>query len=98
MLTKPNPLIELDWPNFRPWTVAPVTHSISEHPLLQIDQLVELAKRLDSQGRIRAHTNDAGAGTSFGEAHHLHPVKGPAVHTLEHIEAAGAWMSQLNVQ
>jgi hypothetical protein len=98
MLAKPSPLIELDWPNFRPWAVAPVTHRISEHPLLQIDQLVELAKRLDSEGRIRAHTNDAGAGTSFSEAHQLHPVKGPAVHTLEHIEAAGAWMSLLNVQ
>lgn len=53
MLGKPNPLVEFDWPNFNPWAVAPVRHRISEHPLLQIDQLVELAKRLGRKGRIR---------------------------------------------
>jgi hypothetical protein len=98
MLTKPSPLIELDWPNFRPWTVTPVTHSISEHPMLQIGQLVELAKRLDSEGRIRAHTSNAKAGTSFNDAPDLHPVVGSVAQTMEHIEAAGAWMSLLNVQ
>jgi Cupin-like domain len=98
MVAKTNPLIELDWSNFNPWTVAPVTHKISEHPKLQIDQLVELAKRLESQGRVRAHTSDAEAGTSFGDAADLHPIKGPLIHTMEHIEAAGAWMSLLNVQ
>ena len=98
MLVKPSPLIELDWPNFRPWAVAPVRHKVSEHPLLQIDQLVELAKRLENEGRIRSHTNDAEAGTSFGDAPDLHPIKGPLVHTMQHIEAAGAWMSLLNVQ
>jgi hypothetical protein len=98
MLAKSSPLIDSDWPNFNPWAVTPVRHSISEHPLLQIDQLVELAKRLESKGRIRAHTNDAEAGTSFGDASDLHPVKAPLVQTIEHIEAAGAWMSLLNVQ
>ena len=98
MLTKPSPLIELDWPNFRPWTVTPVTHSISEHPMLQIGQLVELAKRLDGEGRIRSHSNNAKAGTSFNDAPDLHPVAGPVAQTMEHIEAAGAWMSLLNVQ
>ena len=98
MLAKSSPLIEMDWPNFNPWAVAPVRHKISEHPLLQIDQLVELAKRLESKGRIRAHTNDAGAGTAFGDAPDLHPVKGALIQTMEHIEAAGAWMSLLNVQ
>jgi hypothetical protein len=98
MLAKTDPLIELDWPNFRPWAVSPVTHKISEHPLLQIDQLIELAKRLENQGRIRSHTNDVEAGTSFGDAPDLHPVKGSLVQTMEHIEQARAWMSLLNVQ
>ena len=98
MLAKPSPLIEFDWQNFCPWAVTPVRHRISEHPLLQLDQLVELAKRLENKGRIRSHTNAAEAGTSFGDAPELHPVKGPLVDTMAHIEGAGAWMSLLNVQ
>jgi hypothetical protein len=94
----PTPLIELDWASFRPWSVAPVTHLISQHPLLQLDQLVQLAKRLENDGRIRAHTNDAQAGTPFGDAPDLHPIKAPVISTMEQIREAGAWMSLLNVQ
>ena len=92
------PLIELDWSNFKPWAVTPVSHKISEHPLLQIAQLIELAKRLEAKGGIRAHTSDAGAGTAFGDAPDLHPVEAPLIQTMEHIEATKAWMSLLNVQ
>jgi len=98
MLTRPIPLIELDWAGFRPWAVAPVKHRISDHPLFQIDKLLALAKRLEAKGRIRAHRNDAQAGTPFGAASDLHPVNAPLMQSLEHIEAAGAWMSLLNVQ
>src|ERR1043166_2960862 len=98
MIGKLSPLIELHWPNFDPWAVAAVRHKISGHPLLQINQLVELAKRLESHGRIRAHRNDAQAGTSFADAADLHPIDSPLIQTIEHIEAAGAWMSLLNVQ
>jgi hypothetical protein len=98
MLTRPIPLIELDWAGFRPWAVAPVRHRISDHPLFQIDKLLALAKRLEAKGRIRAHKNDAQAGTPFGAAADLHPVNTPLMESLEHIEAARAWMSLLNVQ
>ncbi|WP_407170704.1 cupin-like domain-containing protein [Bradyrhizobium sp. ORS 111] len=98
MLSNPASLIELDWAHFDPWAVMPVTHRISDHPRLQIEELVELAKRLESKGRIRAHTNAAEAGTSFSNAPDLHPVKQPLVRTMEHIAAAQAWMSLLNVQ
>lgn len=98
MLTRPIPLIELDWANFRPWAVAPVKHRISDHPLFEIDKLLGLAKRLQAKGRIRAHKNDAQAGTPFNAASDLHPVNAPLMDSLEHIEAAKAWMSLLNVQ
>jgi hypothetical protein len=98
MLTRSTPLIELDWANFRPWAVTPVKHTISDHPLFQIDKLVALAQRLEARGEIRAHKNDAKAGTPFGAASDLHPVNTPLIQSLEHIEAARAWMSLLNVQ
>ncbi|WFU79142.1 hypothetical protein QA645_32115 [Bradyrhizobium sp. CIAT3101] len=98
MPSKPTPLIDLDWNTFDPWAVTPVTHRISNDPRFRIEELVELAKRLGSKGRVRAHTNAAGAGTSFANAPELHPVKDDLVHTMEHIQAAKAWMSLLNVQ
>ncbi|WP_063697761.1 cupin-like domain-containing protein [Bradyrhizobium centrolobii] len=98
MPSNPTPLIDLDWNKFNPWAVTPVTHRLSDDPRFRIESLVELAKRLDSKGRIRAHTNAAEAGTSFANAPDLHPVKNNLIHTMEHIEAAKAWMSLLNVQ
>ena len=68
-----NPLIELDWDSFRPWSVARVEHSISKHPLLQIDQLIELSQRLEAEGRVRSHSSQAVAGTPFNDAPTLHP-------------------------
>lgn len=98
MLSNSTPLIDLDWKDFNPWTVTPVTHRVADDPRFRIEQLVELAKRLDSKGRIRAHANSAEAGTSFANAPELHPINDDLVRTIEHIQAAKAWMSLLNVQ
>jgi hypothetical protein len=98
MATDPAPLMDLDWNKFDPWAAMPVTHSLSDDPRFRIEQLIELAKPLDSKGRIRAHTNAAEVGTSFANAPDLRPLKEDLVRTMEHIEGAKAWMSLLNVQ
>ena len=98
MLTKPEHLIELDWPSFQPWRVTTVRHRLADHPLLQLDQLNQLAKRLEETGSIRSHSNLATAATSFHNAPSLHPNRASAKDTLEHLREAGAWLSLLNVQ
>src|ERR1700754_1655672 len=98
MRSNSTPLVDLDWKDFNPWAVTPVTHRVADDPRFSVEQLVELAKRLDSKGRIRAHANSAEAGTSFANAPELHPINDDPARTIEHIQAAKAWMSLLNVQ
>lgn len=94
----PAPLIELDWNNFHPWKVAAVRHKLSDHPLLQLDQLIELSKRLEERGRVRTHASSATAGTPFNQAPAIHPNSSSAADTLKRIRDAKAWLSLLNVQ
>src|SRR5579863_3543220 len=93
-----SPLIQLDWQNFQPWKVTAVRHSLSDNPLLQLDQLVELSKRLEERGRIRTHASSATAETPFNEAPAIHPNSTSAADTLKRIRDAKAWLSLLNVQ
>jgi hypothetical protein len=90
--------IHVDHETFDPWRVQAVTHALSDHPLLQIDAVVELGKRQEQRGLIRTHSDRATAGTSFGEAPRLHPNALGAEATLSRIAEARAWMSLLNVQ
>jgi hypothetical protein len=83
---------------FDPWKIQAVTHALTDHPLLQIDALVELGKRQQERKLVRTHTAAATAGTSFADAPLLHPNAKGAAATLSDIEKAGAWMSLLNVQ
>jgi hypothetical protein len=92
------PRIELDPATFDPWKVQAVTHRLGDHPLLQIDALVELGKRLAARRLVRTHSADATAGTSFADAPNLHPNQKSAEETLAGIAEARAWMSLLNVQ
>jgi hypothetical protein len=90
--------VELDWSTFDPWRIQEFRHRLMTHPLLQPDQLVALGARLETQGRVRTHSSDVEAGTSFNNAPRLHPNRRSASETLEHIAEARAWMSLLNVQ
>ncbi|MGA9421303.1 MAG: cupin-like domain-containing protein, partial [Rhodanobacteraceae bacterium] len=90
--------MEVDWSAFDPWQIQPVRHRLMGHPLLQPDQLVDLGKRLEVDGRVRTHSSDAGAGTPFNNAPRLHPNRMSAANTLQRIRDAKAWMSLLNVQ
>ena len=92
------PRIHIDPATFEPWKIQEVTHALADHPLLQIDALVELGKRQQERKLVRTHTSDARAGTHFNDASRLHPNPKGAVATLADIEKANAWMSLLNVQ
>lgn len=92
------PYIDMDALVYHPWCVQGVRHRLCEHPLLQLPRLVELGARLEVQGRIRTHANDATAGTPFNSAPQLHPNRRSATQTLSGIGEAKAWMSLLNVQ
>ncbi|GAA0717925.1 cupin-like domain-containing protein [Dokdonella soli] len=91
-------LVDVDWSAFDPWRIQAVQHRLMEHPLLQPDQLIELGKRLEIDGRVRTHSNEAVAGTPFNTAPRLHPNRKSAAETLQQIRDAKAWMSLLNVQ
>ncbi len=63
-----------------------------DHPLLQLDKLVELGMRLGEHG-IRYHNADASPGTNFEGAPETHKPKFTAAETLARIESASAWMA-----
>jgi hypothetical protein len=90
--------VQVDWDAFDPWSIVPVRHELMDHPLLQMDALVELGRRLDARGSVRTHSDDATAGTPFNFAPRMHPNRAGAVATLAGIAEARAWMSLLNVQ
>ncbi|HEY6035337.1 MAG TPA: cupin-like domain-containing protein, partial [Kofleriaceae bacterium] len=92
------PHIHVDASTFEPWKIQALTHSLVDHPLLQIDALVELGKRQQERNLVRTHSADATAGTSFADAPNLHPNQKGAATTLADIANARAWMSLLNVQ
>ena len=92
------PRIHVDPVSFEPWKIQALTHALADHPLLQLDALVELGKRQQERKLVRTHSADATAGTSFAEAPTLHPNAKDAVATLADIAKAKAWMSLLNVQ
>jgi hypothetical protein len=94
----PDPRIHIDRDTFDPWKLQAVTHALADHPLLQLDALVELGKRQQARNLVRTHSADATAATSFADAPSLHPNTKGAAATLADIAQAKAWMSLLNVQ
>jgi hypothetical protein len=90
--------IRLDQQTFEPWRIQALAHELADHPLLQLDALVELGKRQTERNLVRTHSADATAATSFADAPSLHPNAKGAVATLAGIADARAWMSLLNVQ
>jgi hypothetical protein len=83
---------------FEPWKVQAVVHRLADHPLLQIDALVDLGKRQEKRRLVRTHNDEAGAGSSFADAPKQFPNDKGAAATLANIAKAKAWMSLLNVQ
>ncbi|HEX4337012.1 MAG TPA: cupin-like domain-containing protein [Polyangiaceae bacterium] len=71
--------------------ITRVTHSLDEHPLLDLDEVRKLARRLD-QGRVRWHRADIPVSTNFANAAKEHANGRTLEHTLEHIDEAGSWV------
>jgi hypothetical protein len=90
--------IEFDEGSFHPQKVTVVRHNWMDHPLLQLDKLTALAKRLAEKGAIRTHNAAADYSTSFVNAPQTHPTKLSPVETIQRIEEAQAWMALHNIQ
>jgi len=90
--------INIDRASFHPWQIQAVTHELADHPLLQLESLVALGRRLEARRLVRTHSDEATAGSSFADAPLLHPNRKSAEETLAGIGHAKAWMSLLNVQ
>jgi hypothetical protein len=90
--------IDLDWDTFDPWRIQAVRHRLSEHPLLQPDQLVALGKRFQGSTRLFTFNNDAGADANFDDVGRLYPNRKSAADTLQGINDAKAWMLLRHVQ
>lgn len=90
--------VQFDPATFDPWKIQRVAHDLAGHPLLQVDSLVALGKRLEARRLVRTHSGAASAGSSFAEAPRQHPNAKGAEATLSDIAKANAWMSLLNVQ
>lgn len=96
--TARSPWIDIDPKRFDPWRIQRLTHRLQAHPLLQLDQLVELGRRLETRGSVRTHSSTAKPGTPFNSAPELFPNTRSAGETLASIRDAKAWMSLLNIQ
>ncbi len=92
------PWIDVDPATFEPMRIQAVTHHLSDHPLLQLGSLVDLAKRLVPIGAARFHSGNVGAETSFVDAPKQHPVGRPPAEILADIENSNAWFSLHNIQ
>jgi hypothetical protein len=92
------PHIEFDRDAFDPMRVVAVRHQLMDHPLLELDKLVALGRRLAASNSVRWHSDDAKADSSFHHAPDVHKAKWSAEETLSRIEDAKAWCSLLNIQ
>lgn len=93
-----DPGLTFDASAFEPMRIMPVRHTLMEHPLLQLGSLVELARRLEPRGLVRAHNDQAAPETSFAKAPETHPIQRSVDETIRSMEEARAWMALHNVQ
>ncbi|WP_114238542.1 cupin-like domain-containing protein [Dyella sp. C9] len=91
-------LIEMDWANFDPWRMQSVRHGLTDHPLLQPDQLVALGKRFQGSSHLFTFNNTAGADANFDDVARLYPNRRSVTDTLQGINEAKAWMLLRHVQ
>ena len=59
------PLIEQNWHAFQPHKVTAVRHCLQTHPLLQRDELLLLARRMEMAGQLLQIDQDVTASTTF---------------------------------
>lgn len=89
--------IDLKESEFEPMKIMSVTHSMTDHPLLQLDALIELADRIPKK-YIRYHAGDVSPSTSFEHAPQTNKVDMAPDEVIRNIEEAGAWLSLHHIQ
>lgn len=90
--------VDVDWSAFDPWRIQVVRHTFGAHPLLQIEQLTELGKRLERAEQTLSYNSEAGADADFNTVARTHPNRHGTVDTLQRIRDAKAWMLLRHVQ
>lgn len=90
--------IEVDWNHFDPWHVQAVRHRLTDHPLLQSDQLIALGDRFRCSSRLFTFSNKAGAGANFDAVSRLYPNTRTVKESLQNINDAKAWVLLRHVQ
>ena len=90
--------IEFDQAAYEPQKIMGVRHKLMNHPLLQLPEIIELARRLNKKGSIRYHNASAKPGTDFIMAPETHKPKYSVEDTLKHIEEAEVWFALHNIQ
>ena len=91
-------LIEMDWAKFDPWRMQALRHTLSDHPLLQPDQLVALGKRFQGSSHLFTFNNNAGADANFDDVARLYPNRRSVTDTVQGVNDAKAWMLLRHVQ
>tara|TARA_R110002096_G_scaffold423221_1_gene630205 strand:- start:583 stop:1467 length:885 start_codon:yes stop_codon:yes gene_type:complete len=87
----------VDPTNFDPLRMAPIRHEYHEHPLLQLDELSALARRLMPRGNCRFVKEGMRAGSAFD--HFPTPPDGKSLDEfLATIEQPGSWMALYDAQ
>lgn len=89
--------IHIDPATFDPSKLQAFTHALADHPLLELDALVELGRRQQQRALIRTHSIEATASTDFDGAPSLHPNQVGTSAIIENIANARAWMLLRNV-
>src|ERR1700730_4263620 len=89
--------IALDTAAFDPDRIQLVAHDLASHPLLQIEALRALVRRLPSS-QVRFHATTAGAATDFERAPEQHRHHLGFEEALADIESSGSWIALHNVQ
>ena len=90
------PHIAFDAAAFDPGRIQLVTHNLASHPLLQIDALRELVRRLPPS-QVRFHATTASAATDFERAPEHHPHHLGFEQAFADIETSGSWIALHNV-
>ncbi len=92
------PPITVEAATFDPMAIQGVRHTLSDHPLLQLPALVDLARRLAPRGAVRYHQGRVTPDADFTRAPEQHPINRPPAEIIENIESASAWFSLHDIQ
>lgn len=89
------PAIDFDLGAFDRKVIQPVRHNLAEHPLLQLDALRALARRLGEK-QVRHHAITATAGSDLEKAPEQHKIGIGFDEALARIETAGSWIARVD--